>query len=426
LGLTSAFQRLTCEGDRIRHFTDFPFLPTVFTDIETAGFETPTPIQAKFIPPALEGRDVIGLAQTGTGKTAAFALPIIHRIAQKVEMAALVLSPTRELARQITSMFNELGESSGIRVATIVGGIDMITDYKALQSWPNVLVATPGRLIDHLGQGTVSLDDIEVFVVDEADRMHDMGFIPQIRTIIEKLPQDYQTLMLTATMPEDVEEIARKHMKDALRIQVGRRSAPAERAEQRLYLLEDDEKTGFLVDLLRDSDGQAIVFLRTKVGVNRLARVLRARKLNVVHLHSGRMQSERDDAMAGFREGRYRILVATDIAARGLDVANIDYVYNYDFPLVAEDYVHRIGRTARVAAKGFAVSFVTRDDIRSLKAVERLVGDDLPLLDRDGTECERPKPRGGGRHPSGRSGGRSRGRSRNARGKRPARKRSRK
>ncbi len=369
-------------------FSDLPFRESIFRDIEAAGFETPTPIQAAFMPPALEGKDVIGLAQTGTGKTAAFALPIIHRMAHKEEMAALVLAPTRELAQQITVMFEELGRSSGIRVATVVGGIPIQEDWKALASWPNVLVATPGRLIDHIGSKAVCLDGIRVLVVDEADRMHDMGFIPQIRRILEELPTERQTLMLTATMPSDVERIARRHMRDAERIQVGRRSAPAERAEQQVFRLTADQKTPLLLRLLRESEGRVLVFVRTKLGVDRLARVVAGRGHRIARLHSNRTQPERDEAMAGFRDGSCRILIATDIAARGLDVANIEHVINYDFPHAAEDYVHRIGRTARVAATGLATTFVTGAERRYLAALERLLGGPLPLKNPDGSDAE--------------------------------------
>ena len=360
-------------------FSDFPLKDAIHRDIKTAGFETPTPIQAAFIPPALAGKDVIGLAQTGTGKTAAFALPIIERIAHRIEMCALVLAPTRELAQQIAVMFKELGKTSGIRVAVTVGGTPISEDHKALRSWPNVLVATPGRLIDHIHSRTVHLQDIEVLVVDEADRMHDLGFIPQIQRIIEVLPRDRQTLMLTATMPADVERIARRNMRNAVRIQVGRRSAPPERAEQQLFLLSEDEKPTLLMKLLDRTEGRVLVFLRTKTGVNHLARVLSSRRYNAVRLHSGRMQSDRDEALAGFRNGTYRILIATDIAARGLDIADIEHVVNYDFPRSSEDYVHRIGRTARVDAAGLATTFVTRADRRHVTKLEAMLGEKLPI-----------------------------------------------
>ena len=366
------------EKEETARFTDYAFRESLHSDIAAAGYETPTPVQAGCIPHVLEGKDVIGLAQTGTGKTAAFALPIIHQMAQKPDMAALVLAPTRELAQQITSMFNELGASSGIRVATVVGGIPIKVDYEALGAWPNVLVATPGRLIDHIHSRTVVLSDIEILVVDEADRMHDMGFIPQIRSIIDALPRERQTVMFTATMPADVERIARRNMRSPERVQIGRRSAPAERAQQHLFTIREDDKTPLLLHLLKKGDGRVLVFVRTKRGVDRLARAV-ARHHRVARLHSDRAQPERDEAMGGFREGKYRIMIATDIAARGLDVADIEHVINYDFPMSAEDYVHRIGRTARVAATGQATSFVTGTDRRYVAELERLVGAKLPL-----------------------------------------------
>lgn len=360
-------------------FSDMAFSEELQQDIAAAGYESPTPIQAACIPLVMAGRDVIGLAQTGTGKTAAFALPIIQRMAHRVELGALVLAPTRELAQQIHGVFETLGRASGVRAAIVVGGIPMDEDYKALRSWPNVLVATPGRLIDHLNSRGVVLDEVETFVVDEADRMHDMGFIPQIRRVLESLPRKRQTLMFTATMPPEVERIARQHMHEPERVQVGR-TAPVERAEQQLFAVGEDAKTRLLLELLKGTGGRVLVFVRTKRGVERLARSIARRHRDVARLHSDRTQGERDAAMAGFREGRFRILIATDIAARGLDVADIEHVINYDFPRSAEDYVHRIGRTARLAASGRATSFVTRAERRALADVEQLIGSKLPLL----------------------------------------------
>ncbi len=402
-------------------FSDYGFCESVMADIEAAGFEHPTPVQAGCMSIALEGRDLIGLAQTGTGKTAAFVLPIAHRLAQRMELAALVLVPTRELANQVTGVFNELGRSSGMRVATIVGGIPMDKDYKALRSWPNVLVATPGRLIDHLTYGSISLKEIEVLVVDEADRMHDMGFIPQIRRILSHMPENRQTMMFTATMPADVEKIARMSMKEPERIQIGLRSAPAEGAHQQLFSLAEEEKTPLLMKLLKDDDdeGRTLVFVRTKRGVDKLHRVV-IKRFNAARIHGDREQADRDEAMKGFREGKYRILIATDIAARGLDISGIEHVINYDFPLSAEDYVHRIGRTARQQATGTATSFVTPNDRRFVVEVRKLLGDKLPLSEdleqMVGRDGKRRSGRGGSRGEAGgprgdggdRRGGRSR------------------
>jgi len=384
-------------GEVTTRFADYPLRGSLLKDIQAAGYETPTPIQAACIPHALEGKDLIGLAQTGTGKTAAFALPIIERYAETMEMAALVLTPTRELAQQVSGAFDALGQSSGVRVATVVGGIPIEKDWKALVSWPNVLVATPGRLIDHIQSGSVSLKDVKVLVIDEADRMHDMGFLPQIERILRELPSERQTLMFTATMPHDVEQIVQRNMRQPVVVQVGRRSAPAERAEQQLFDTHESDKTPLLLHLLAQSQGRVLVFVRTKLGVDRLASAVRRRVGGVARLHSNRAQPERDEAMAGFREGRYRILIATDVAARGLDIADIEHVINYDFPQSPDDYVHRIGRTARVQAAGLATSFVTRAERRFLPALERLVGNPLPLIPSPfgGDRSKRPTDGGG-------------------------------
>ncbi len=364
--------------EKTSKFTDYGLHANILKDVADLGFQHPTPIQAQCIPPALEGRDVIGLAQTGTGKTAAFGLPIIQCAARKIEMSALLLAPTRELAQQSTGVLRQLGKSSGVRVAIVVGGIPIKEDYKALRAWPNVLVATPGRLIDHIYSRTVVLSGIEILTVDEADRMHDMGFMPQINRIIEALPKNRQTLMFTATMPAVVEKLVRRHMRSPMRIKVGATAPPA-RAEQKLYHVQEPAKMPLLLNLLSQGKGRVLVFAQTKRKVDRLARAVAARRHRVARIHGDRQQSQRDAAMAGFRDGKYRILIATDIAARGIDVADIEHVINYDFPRCAEDYIHRIGRTARVAASGLATSFVTQTDRSCLTQIERLISDKLPL-----------------------------------------------
>ncbi len=406
------------------NFADLNLRKCVHQSISDAGFVKPTPIQAAAIPPALEGKDVIGLAQTGTGKTAAFAIPIIERMANRAELGGLVLAPTRELAAQITEQFTKLGHNTGTRVATIVGGVPMDLDYTALSSWPNVLVATPGRLIDHLESKTVSLDEIEVFAVDEADRMHDMGFIPQIRQIISFLPPERQTLMFTATMHDDVERIARKSMKDPVRVQIGV-TAPANRAKQELFELSEDAKTPLLLQMLAKTKGRTLVFLRTKRGVDRLARSISGKRLRVGRIHGDLEQEFRDKALNDFREGRTTVLVATDIAARGLDISNIEHVINFDFPHNPEDYVHRIGRTARIDASGLASSFITRNDRRFVIQVRQLIGDKLPQPTRMDTYGDEPdKGHTGARKGSHGGKGRSRSgsgsRGRGGRGRRPA------
>jgi len=360
-----------------RSFNEYGLQGEILEDLSLLGYQKPTPIQAQCIPLAMEGKDIIGLAQTGTGKTAAFGLPTIHRAIQKPEMTGLVLAPTRELAQQIAKALQDMGTACGIRVAVVVGGIPLREDHVALRSWPNILVATPGRLIDHIESGTVGLKDIEILSVDEADRMYDMGFMPQVERILEELPEDRQTFMFTATMPKEVERLVRRHMRSPERIQVGL-TAPAKKAQQRLYSLEEDDKLSLLLQLLSESHGRVLVFVRTKRKVEQVYRRV-CRKHSAAKLHGDREQIDRDIAMRGFRSGQVQILVATDIAARGIDVANIEHVINYDFPGCPEDYIHRIGRTARVAASGIATSFVTRMDRSCLKQLEKLINEELPF-----------------------------------------------
>jgi ATP-dependent RNA helicase RhlE len=405
-------------------FRDFPLHDSLQASIAQAGFERPTPIQAELIPPALAGKDVIGLAQTGTGKTAAFAIPIIQRLVGRVELGALVLAPTRELAAQITTVFEQLGAGSGVRVATIVGGVPMEKDYAALRSWPNVLVATPGRLIDHLDSEKLPLGEVEVLVVDEADRMHDMGFVPQIRRIVRDLPAGRQTMMVTATMPRDVEHIARQSMSNPLRIKIGI-TAPAQGAAQVLYEVGDKERSPLLQKLIRDSSGRVLVFARTRRTVDRMDLVLRARGFEAAKIHGQLDQSTRDRAMGNFRDGSCRVLIATDIAARGLDISDIEHVINYDFPQCPEDYVHRVGRTARVDATGTATSLITPEDYQYVRALRRLLGDKLPQPERlDSYDSSQQATGDGGRGRRGRGGPRKgrggRGRSSRGRSRRTA------
>lgn len=360
-------------------FNNYNLSKEILKDIAAMGYDTPTSIQAKCIPPALTGKDIIGLAQTGTGKTAAFALPIIQKVAHKMDMAALVLAPTRELAEQIAQTITELGKSSGARVALLVGGTSIKDDAKALGSWPNILVATPGRLIDHIFSRTVDLSQIEVLTIDEADHMHDMGFLPQIQQIIDVLPRKRQTMMFTATMSKKIEYFVRRSMRHPQRIEIGK-VTPATRAQQKLFRVNEDEKLLLLMDLLCKKSQRILIFARTKRKVDQLARRISALNKNVARIHGDYEQSQRKMAMEGFRNGKYNILVATDIAARGIDVANIEHVINYDFPSSAEDYIHRIGRTARAASSGLATSFVTRSDLSCLKNLEKMISSRLKLI----------------------------------------------
>ncbi len=343
--------------------------------LRAAGYTTPTPIQARTIAPALTGKDLIGGAQTGTGKTAAFLIPVVERL-HDGGGSALVLAPTRELAEQIFGWTQKLG--CGLRTAVIVGGVPYGPQFQALRRRPAIIIATPGRLVDHLERGTLNLRDLRILVLDEADRMLDMGFRPQLDRIMQALPAERQTLMFSATLPPDLGALARKHLKDPLRISVGPQALPPSRAEQDVYLVDSDNKTPLLLSLLTGDAGQVLVFARTRHRTDRVAQALEIAGHSVQRIHADRSQYQRREAMDGFRSGRYRVLVATDIAARGIDVAGIGHVINYDLPQTAEDYVHRIGRTARAAAAGRASSFAAPAERAQLHAIERHIGRALP------------------------------------------------
>ncbi len=348
--------------------------------LNRVGFHEPTPIQSKAIPAALEGRDVLGCAQTGTGKTAAFVIPMIERLmaGPKGRPRGLVLAPTRELAFQIQGAIEKLGRSRRIFSTSIVGGSDMQAQIRALRQRPDILVATPGRLLDHMWQGTISLAQLNVVVLDEADRMLDMGFAPQLNQILDALPDDRQTLLFSATMPSDLGDLARMSLKDPVHAMVTKSATPAEGVTHMLHYTTSTDKTKLLLTLLKEKRESVLVFTRTKHRADRLGGILDRGGHRVAVLHGGRRLTQRRFALEGFRRGRFQILVATDIAARGLDVANIGHVVNYDLPNVPEDYVHRIGRTARMKTVGSATSFVTSEDFQSLQAIECLLGYAVP------------------------------------------------
>jgi ATP-dependent RNA helicase RhlE len=343
-----------------------------------AGYRVPTPIQARAIPPALAGNDVIGCAATGTGKTAAFVLPLVERLAGKQGTRALVLAPTRELATQIDEHAARFGAARGVRTALLIGGVSIGPQQLALHSRPQLLIATPGRLIDHLESRNVSLQDIEILVLDEADRMLDMGFKPQLNRILAAVPRGRQTLLFSATMAGEVAEFARRNLRNPSRVEVSRSGTAAERAEQRVYLVPQTEKPSLLLTLLAEDQLSTLVFTRTKHRTDRLARMLERAGHRVSRLHSNRSQNQRQQALDGFKDGKYRVLVATDIAARGIDVAEIGHVVNFDLPHVPEDYVHRIGRTARAAASGKASSFCGPEETGQLRDIERLMRKPVP------------------------------------------------
>jgi len=365
----------------IRSFNELPLSAPMLDATARAGYETPTPIQARAIGIALEGRDLIGCAQTGTGKTAAFAIPTIERLCATRPGAgarALVLAPTRELALQIAETFAMLGSARGLRTVTLIGGEAMGPQLAGLARRPDIVVATPGRLFDHLERRSATLSSVRIVVLDEADRMLDMGFAPQVERILALTPLDRQTLCFSATMPEAVERLVRKHLSRPERVEVGRVAKPVAAVTQRLYATESRDKTPLLLRLLGEDRGQTLVFTRTKHRADRLARAVAAAGHRVTRLHADRTMSQRREALDGFRAGRYRVLVATDIAARGIDVPEIAHVVNFDLPHTPEDYIHRIGRTARAEATGQATSFAAPEEREQLRAIERHLGHPVP------------------------------------------------
>ena len=371
----------------VRSFTDLPLTPAMRDAIAGAGYSIPTPIQAQAIGPILEGRDLIGCAQTGTGKTAAFTIPIIELLAGAGSRLAgqggsgpraLVLAPTRELALQIAETFDMLGGGCGIRTVVLIGGEPMGPQLNALQKRPAVIVATPGRLFDHLERRTTSLGSLRIVVLDEADRMLDMGFAPQVERILRVTPLDRQTLCFSATMPLAVEKLVRHHLVRPMRVEVGVIAKPVAKVTQVLYRAETQGKTPLLLRLLNEERGRTLVFTRTKHRADRVARAVLAAGHRVTRLHADRSMPQRREALDGFRSGRYRVLIATDIAARGIDVPEISHVVNFDLPHTPEDYIHRIGRTARAEANGRASSFAAPEEGDQLRAIERHLGHPVP------------------------------------------------
>ena len=352
-------------------FADLGLSPKSLAALARAGFEAPTPVQAQAIPPALAGKDVIGSAATGTGKTLAFVLPLLERLGGKHGTRALILAPTRELALQIEEQIERFRHGFHLRSAVVIGGVGMGQQTQAFQKGVEIVVATPGRLNDHLESGTARLDQVEILVLDEADRMLDMGFLPQLRRVLRHLPKARQSLLFSATMAGEVADFAREHLRDPVRIEVARSGTTSERAQQQVFLVGEEEKTALLLALLEQDDLSTLVFTRTKRRADRVARSLLRAGHKVAVIHADRSQGQRRAALSGFRSGEHRVLVATDIAARGIDVAEIGHVVNFDLPHLPEDYVHRIGRTARAEASGRASSFASPDEHDLLRGIER-------------------------------------------------------
>ncbi|HZR07625.1 MAG TPA: DEAD/DEAH box helicase [Myxococcales bacterium] len=352
-------------------FAELGLSRKTLAELERAGFEAPTPIQAQAIPPALQGKDVIGSAATGTGKTLAFVLPILERLEGKHGTRALVLAPTRELAVQIHEQLERFRHGHHLRSAVVIGGVGMTPQTHAFEKGVEIVVATPGRLNDHLDSGSARLNQIEILVLDEADRMLDMGFLPQLRRILKHVPKVRQSLLFSATMAGEVADFARENLRDPVRVEVARSGATSERALQQVFLVGQEEKTALLLALLEQDDLSTLVFTRTKRRADRVAKALLRAGHKVAVIHADRSQGQRRAALEGFRAGEHRVLVATDIAARGIDVAEIGHVVNFDLPHVPEDYVHRIGRTARAEASGRASSFASPEEHELLRGIER-------------------------------------------------------
>ena len=384
--------------------------PNLLDVLQKLKYTVPTPIQAKAIPLGIQGQDLIGIAQTGTGKTLAFSIPMLQRISA-LKGKGLVLLPTRELALQVEETMRKLGFKFGLKTALLIGGASMHMQIQAVRKNPHVIIATPGRLLDHLQQKTVHLDQVKMLVLDEADRMLDMGFAPQINKILAVVPKDRQTLLFSATMPAEIARIASRHMKLPVSVEIARSGTAAERVEQELYVVSKQDKIHLLEKLLNEYHGTVLVFSRTKHGAKKITRDVRMMKHTVAEIHSNRSLAQRREALDGFKSGKYRVLIATDIAARGIDVTGIELVINFDLPDQAEDYVHRIGRTARAGRTGKAISFATPDQGSDIKQIERLVRvhlpisrlPDLPRTFRPSPSLPEDRPRAFGRpqHPSG-------------------------
>lgn len=370
--------------------------PGLLASIARLNFTEPTPVQRRTIPVGLEGKDVIAIAQTGTGKTLAFGIPMIQRLAQ-LKGRGLVLLPTRELAIQVSESLNSVGKSVGLRTAVVIGGASEEQQKRALMKNPRVIIATPGRLVDFLEQRVVNLSNIEILVLDEADRMLDMGFAPQINRILRAVRSERQTMLFSATMPMEILDLAYQHMKMPINIEIAPSGTAADNVLQEVFFIERESKTRLLEVLLNEYHGSVLVFTRTKFAARKLTRKVRDAGHSAAEIHSDRSLPQRRDALEGFKAGKYRILIATDIAARGIDVVGIELVVNYDLPNNSQDYVHRIGRTARAGMAGRAISFATYDQQNDIRDIERLVKTGLsikevPLLPGDSDSYRRRVP----------------------------------
>ncbi len=368
----------------MNNFSELSLSPALQGNLARHKFVTPTPVQAESIPPALAGKDILATAQTGTGKTLAFALPLLQNLSTDTAVKgvrAVILVPTRELAMQVLESFNLLSPGTGIRCALVVGGSSEHAQLMAIRKGAQVLVATPGRLCDFLNRRLVKLNTVSSLVLDEADRMLDMGFLPAIKLILEALPTKRQTLFFSATIESSVAHLVNTYLTDPVRVAIGSTTKPAENVELQVFEVQQNEKPSLLRVLLKQHPGTFLVFARTKHGADRLATRLASEGVNAARIHGNRTQAQRNEALQGFRQGRYRVLVATDVAARGIHVENIGHVVNYDLPQVPEDFIHRVGRTGRVNAKGIASTFATRAERGEIRRIEKTINLKLNKLE---------------------------------------------
>ncbi|HPB68859.1 MAG TPA: DEAD/DEAH box helicase [Candidatus Omnitrophota bacterium] len=352
--------------------------PKILETLKKLQFKIATPIQHKAIPVALEGKDLIGIAQTGTGKTMAFVIPALRDLAQKKSMA-LILVPTRELALQVEESVRKIARPFAIKSSVLIGGVPINRQIRALAQNPRVLIATPGRLIDLMQQRKVRLNRVSILVLDEADRMLDMGFAPQIEKILESVPRERQTLLFSATIPPAIVDMASSHMHFPVQVEIAPSGTTAEGVSHEVFIVQKEMKKDILARLLKQYRGAVLLFCRTKIGTQKIARMIRGMGHSAAEIHSDRTLSQRREALDGFKVGKYRVLAATDIAARGIDVAGIELVINYDIPEDAENYVHRIGRTGRAGSHGHAISLATPDQGADVRNIERIIKKTLPI-----------------------------------------------
>ncbi len=360
-------------------FLGLGIAPGLLEVLARLSFTIPTPIQQKAIPIGVEGKDIIGIAQTGTGKTLAFGIPMVQRLAQTADDRGLIVVPTRELAMQVNESMMKLAPAFKMKTAVLIGGQSMGIQLQSLHYNPRIIIATPGRLIDHMERRSIKLDNVRILVLDEADRMLDMGFMPQIRRILASMPKERQTMLFSATMPSDIVQIATAHMKLPVRTEIAPQGTAAELVRQEIFVVRSDLKAAILNEILKQYTGSVLLFTRTKRGASKVTRNLKNAGFSVGEIHSDRSMGQRKEALQGFKSGKIRILVATDIAARGIDVTGIEVVINYDLPDDPGNYVHRIGRTGRAGRRGHAISLATPEQSSDVRSIERIIKMTIPV-----------------------------------------------